>query len=46
MFSEDRLEEVSKKIGVSLSTTFMNVKKVKLKLRDKLENPFRPKDDN
>ena len=46
MFSDDSLEEVSKKIGVSLSTTFMNVKKVKLKLRDKLENPFRPKDDN
>lgn len=45
MFSDDSLEEVSKKIGVSLSTTFMNVKKVKLKLRERLENPFKPKGD-
>jgi|LakMenEpi03Aug12_release.lakeMendotaPanAssembly.Ray.scaffolds.fasta_scaffold351297_1 RNA polymerase sigma factor (sigma-70 family) len=45
MFSEDSLEEVSKKIGVSLSTTFMNVKKVKLKLREKLTNPFKEEDN-
>jgi DNA-directed RNA polymerase specialized sigma24 family protein len=46
MFSEDSLEEVSKKIGVSLSTTFMNVKKVKLKLRERLDNPFKSEGDN
>lgn len=45
MFSDDSLEEVSKKIGVSLSTTFMNVKKTKLKLREKLKNPFRDTDE-
>jgi hypothetical protein len=45
MFSEDSLEEVSKKIGVSLSTTFMNVKKVKMKLREKLNNPFKEEDN-
>jgi hypothetical protein len=45
MFSEDSLEEVSKKIGVSLSTTFMNVKKVKLKLRERLDNPFKEEDN-
>ena len=37
------LEEISKEIGISRSTTFLNVKKIKLHLRNKLQNPF--KDD-
>ena len=39
-FGDDTLEEVSKKIGISKSTTFLNVKKVRNELKDKLKNPF------
>ena len=44
MFSDKTLDEVSKMIGISKSTTFMNTKRVKLKLRELLDNPF--KDDD
>jgi hypothetical protein len=31
-------------IGISKSTTFMNTKKVKMLLRELLQNPFTPTD--
>jgi DNA-directed RNA polymerase specialized sigma24 family protein len=39
-FSQDTLEDVSEKIKISKSTTFLNVKKIREHLKDKLENPF------
>ena len=39
-FSEDTLESLSEKIKVSKSTTFLNVKKIREHLKEKLENPF------
>jgi DNA-directed RNA polymerase specialized sigma24 family protein len=38
--SSDTLEEVSKKIGISKSTTFISVKKIRKYLENTLENPF------
>jgi RNA polymerase sigma factor (sigma-70 family) len=43
-FSDKTLEEVSEMIGISKSTTFMNTKKVKMLLRELLQNPFTPTD--
>jgi DNA-directed RNA polymerase specialized sigma24 family protein len=39
-FSEKTLEEVSKDIGISKSTTFLAVKKVKKHLKNNIQNPF------
>lgn len=39
-FSDLTLEQLSKEIGISKGTSFLNVKKIKLYLRDRLENPF------
>lgn len=38
---EMTLERLSKEIGISKSTSFLNVKKVKTHLRNKYKNPFR-----
>lgn len=40
-FSNKTLDEVSKDIGVSKSTVFLAVKKVKGKLKDNINNPFK-----
>ena len=39
-FSQDTLEDLSEKIKISKSTTFLNVKKIREHLKEKLENPF------
>jgi hypothetical protein len=39
-FSEDTLEGLAKKIGVSKSTMFLNVKKIREHLKNTLDNPF------
>lgn len=39
-FSDVTMEELSKKIGISKSTTFLNIKKVKEHLKQVIENPF------
>jgi hypothetical protein len=38
--SEDTLDEVSNKIGISKSTTFLAVKKIRKYLESVIENPF------
>lgn len=43
-FSEDTLESVSDKIGISKSTTFLHVKKIKKHIRENIQNPFKPED--
>ena len=41
-FSEDMtLEKLAKEIGISKSTAFLNTKKVKIHLRNKITNPFK-----
>ena len=39
-FSDTTFEDLAKQIKISKSTAFLNVRKVKEKLRDKLDNPF------
>jgi RNA polymerase sigma factor (sigma-70 family) len=39
-FSELTMEELSKKIGISKSTTFLNIKKIKEHLKHLIDNPF------
>jgi RNA polymerase sigma-70 factor (ECF subfamily) len=39
-FSDMTFETLSNEIGISKSTAFLNVRKVKQKLKDKLKNPF------
>ena len=39
-FSDKTLDEVSKGIGISKSTTFLAVKKVKKHLKNNIQNPF------
>jgi DNA-directed RNA polymerase specialized sigma subunit len=39
-FSEKTLDEVSRDIGISKSTTFLAVKKVKKHLKNNIQNPF------
>lgn len=39
-FSNMTFDELSSEIGISKSTAFLNVKKVKERLKDKLNNPF------
>ena len=40
-FSEMTFDELSKEIGISKSTAFLNVRKVKQRLKEKLNNPFK-----
>lgn len=44
MFGDKTLDEVSKDIGVSISTTFTHVRKAKETLRERVPNPFRKKE--
>jgi len=44
-FSSDTLESLSSKIGVSKSTTFLNVRKIREHLKNKLDNPFTNNDE-
>jgi hypothetical protein len=39
-FSDETLEGLSKKIGVSKSTMFLNVRKIREHLKNTLDNPF------
>lgn len=41
--SEDTLDEVSNKIGISKSTTFLAVKKIRRYLEQAIDNPFKEK---
>ena len=43
-FSDKTLEQLSKDIGISKSTTFLHCKKIKKHLKETLENPFTPED--
>ena len=43
-FNDVTMEELSKEIGISKSTVFLNVKKIKLHLKKMLDNPFNDKD--
>jgi hypothetical protein len=43
--SDDTLDETSKKIGISKSTTFIAVKKIRKYLKYTIDNPFKPNDD-
>lgn len=40
-FSDMTFDELSKEIGISKSTAFLNVRKVKDRLKDRLNNPFK-----
>lgn len=42
--TQDTLDEVSDKIGISKSTTFLAVKKVRKYLKEVIDNPFTQKD--
>jgi len=39
-FSDLTMEELSKEVGISKSTVFLNVKKIKEHLKDLIDNPF------
>jgi len=43
--SNDTLDEVAKKIGISKSTTFIAVKKVRKYLKNTIDNPFKEEDE-
>jgi len=45
MFSEDTMESLAKKIGLSKSTVYLNTKKVKMHLQSHLKNPFTNEED-
>jgi DNA-directed RNA polymerase specialized sigma subunit len=40
-FSDKTLEGLSEEIGISKSTTFLHVKKIKKHIRENLDNPFK-----
>jgi hypothetical protein len=42
--TDDTLDEVSDKIGISKSTTFLAVRKVRKYLKEIIDNPFTEKD--
>tara|TARA_B100000497_G_scaffold116204_1_gene140399 strand:- start:925 stop:1491 length:567 start_codon:yes stop_codon:yes gene_type:complete len=45
-FSDITMEELSKLIGISKSTTFLNIKKIKLHLKQLIDNPFEDENEN
>jgi hypothetical protein len=45
MFSEDTMDSLATKIGLSKSTVYLNTKKVKDHMRNVLDNPFKTKED-
>ena len=44
-FSNDTMEQLSKKVGISPTTTFLSVKKVKTHLKEVINKPKRPQDE-
>ena len=40
-FSDVTMEELSNNIGISKSTVFLNIKKIKQHLKEKIDNPFK-----
>ena len=44
-FENMTMEELSKKIGISKSTTFLNIKRVREHLKKNINNPFTENDD-
>jgi DNA-directed RNA polymerase specialized sigma24 family protein len=46
MFSEDTMESLAKKIGLSKSTVYLNTKKVKIHLQNHLNNPFKTEEND
>lgn len=44
-FSDDTMESLANKIGLSKSTIYLNTKKVKVHLKNHLNNPFKKDDD-
>ena len=44
-FSELTMEELSKEVGISKSTVFLNIKKVKQHLKILIDNPFKDMND-
>ena len=44
-FSDKTMEELSKDIGISKSTTFMSVKKIKLHLQNVINKPNKTPED-
>ena len=45
-YSDLTMDELSKKIGISKSTTFLNIKKIKEHLKEVIQNPFKDSYDN
>ena len=43
--SDDTLDEVANKIGISKSTTFLAVKKIRKYLGEVIDNPYKPNDN-
>jgi predicted DNA-binding protein YlxM (UPF0122 family) len=39
-FTDITMEELSKKINISKSTTFLNIRKIKEHLKELIQNPF------
>ena len=44
-FSELTMEELSNEVGISKSTVFLNIKKVKQHLKTLIDNPFKDMND-
>ena len=45
-YSDLTMDELSKKIGISKSTTFLNIKKIKEHLKEVIDNPFKDSYDS
>jgi RNA polymerase sigma factor (sigma-70 family) len=45
-FSDMTMDELSKKIGISKSTVFLNIKKIKKHLNQTIDNPFKDEREN
>lgn len=44
-FTDITMDELSKKIGISKSTTFLNIKKIKEHIKQLIDNPFKQEDN-
>lgn len=45
-FSDDTMEQLSNKVKISLTTTFLSVKKIKTHLKETIEKPAKPTDND